>query len=80
MSVEAVVAEEPVLYRRLEVAVRIHPGRVLDLVLGVGNHNVAAFKAGALQPDNGFGGSEQAGLDRHPGRLAIGVVGLDVAY
>src|SRR5215218_4892097 len=77
---QAVVAVQLGLLRHLEVAVRGHPGRVLDLALGVGHVDaVGAVEAGVLQGHKRLGGAEQARVHRDPARGTRRVVEVDLA-
>ena len=84
-AVTGAVAEAVVVVKRLflldvEVLVGVLTRSVLDLGLRVRQVEVIALNPGALERNEGFGGAEQAGVDRHPGRLTGLVVEVDLAH
>ena len=75
---QAVVRVQPLLLLGGEPPVGIHPGRVLDLVLVVGDADVPAVRGRVLQRDEALRGAEQTGLHGHEARLAGRVVDVDL--
>ena len=76
---QAVVAVERLFLLDVEVLVSVLTRGVLDLGLRVGEVQVLTLHAGALERDEGLGGTEQARVDRDPGGLARLVVQVDLA-
>ena len=76
---QAVVAVERLFLLDVEVLVSVLTRGVLDLGLRVGEVQVLTLDAGALERDEGLGGTEQARVDRDPGGLARLVVQVDLA-
>ena len=76
---QAVVAVERLFLLHVEVLVSVLTRGVLDLGLRVGEVQVLTLDAGALERDEGLGGTEQARVDRDPGGLARLVVQVDLA-